>query len=300
MIFDNFDFEALRDPGYLEDSVREDIVAPLLRELGYTPSGPYAMKRSKPLVHPFVKIGSKDHKVNIIPDYTLYVDDIPMAILDAKKPDEPLINSGHVEQAYSYAIHPEVRCRIYGLCNGRQLVMYDISRWDPILNVEIKDIGNKWREVNEVLHPEYLNKPWKKGFMADLGLALHRLGSSDPAYIFPGYFIRDIMKVEDDLFTASTTSEQSGQDLFVSFDFPKSILMNLLDPIDKTISSAILDSLARQPFRIDLNGKLVATVETTMGEVTKGAYEEFVPFIVRKVIDARWNSSIDIPPITDA
>ena len=127
-MFTDFDFSALDDPTFKEDAVREEIIAPILRRAGYTPTGSMRVQRSKPLTHPFVMIGSKKHPVSVIPDYTLFHDDRALMILDAKKPSEEIVNSIHVEQAYSYAIHPEVRCQIYGLCNGRHLSFFNIGR----------------------------------------------------------------------------------------------------------------------------------------------------------------------------
>jgi hypothetical protein len=56
--FEAFDFEMLRDPDFREDSVREELVVPLLRALGYSASPPNRIIRSRPLEHPFVYIGT--------------------------------------------------------------------------------------------------------------------------------------------------------------------------------------------------------------------------------------------------
>src|SRR5713101_7636439 len=71
-MFTDFDFSVLDTPDFKEDAVREEIIAPIIRRLGYRPGGPMQVLRSKSLIHPFVMIGSKRHAVNIIPDYTLY------------------------------------------------------------------------------------------------------------------------------------------------------------------------------------------------------------------------------------
>jgi hypothetical protein len=67
-VFSDFDFSVLDSPAFKEDSVREEIVAPIIRRLGYRSSGSFRVQRSKGLVHPFVMIGSKRQAVNIIPD----------------------------------------------------------------------------------------------------------------------------------------------------------------------------------------------------------------------------------------
>jgi hypothetical protein len=64
-LFKNFDFSLLDLPDFKEDSVREELITPLLHALGYKAYGEFQILRSKPLVHPFVMIGSKKHKINI-------------------------------------------------------------------------------------------------------------------------------------------------------------------------------------------------------------------------------------------
>lgn len=105
-MFENFDFSLLDDPEFKEDAVREEIVAPILNRLGYTASGPNRIIRSRSLTHPFVSIGTQQRKINIIPDYLICIESNNAFILDAKAPTQILQNSKHVEQAYSYAIHP--------------------------------------------------------------------------------------------------------------------------------------------------------------------------------------------------
>ena len=99
-MFTDFDFSVL-EPDFKEDAVREEIIAPIIRRLGYRPGGPMQVLRSKSLIHPFVMIGSKRHAVNIIPDYTLYAGEQALAVLEAKGPQESIVHSHRVEQAYS-------------------------------------------------------------------------------------------------------------------------------------------------------------------------------------------------------
>src|SRR5580658_8463802 len=57
-LFAGLDLSDLDSPDFKEDSVREEIVKPLLAKLGYTASGKYRIQRSKKLQHPFVKTAS--------------------------------------------------------------------------------------------------------------------------------------------------------------------------------------------------------------------------------------------------
>lgn len=81
-LFGNPDFHGLsQNKDFLEDSVREVIILPILKELGYNADN---IVRSKKLVHPFIKAGSKKRPVNLVPDYALKVENNFAWILDAK------------------------------------------------------------------------------------------------------------------------------------------------------------------------------------------------------------------------
>jgi hypothetical protein len=108
-LFSDFDFSLLDSPSFKEDSVREELILPILKALGYAPSGKNKIHRSKTVSHPFVKVGTKRRKLTNYPDYLLEVRDKYVWVLDAKAPDEEIKSGEHVEQTYFYAIHPEIR-----------------------------------------------------------------------------------------------------------------------------------------------------------------------------------------------
>ncbi len=104
-----------QDPDFKEDSVREVVILPIFKALGYTQAN---IIRSKTLQHPYLKTGSKKRPVNLIPDYSLKVEDNFAWVLDAKAPSESVTDSDNIEQVYSYAAHPEIRSTYFALCNG--------------------------------------------------------------------------------------------------------------------------------------------------------------------------------------
>ena len=53
-IYNDFNFALLNSSEFKEDSVREEIISPLLKQLGYSASGPNQIIRSRNLLHPFV------------------------------------------------------------------------------------------------------------------------------------------------------------------------------------------------------------------------------------------------------
>ena len=79
-------------------------------------------------------------------------------VLDAKAPTVALKKSGCAEQAYSYAIHPEVRCERYALCNGHRLVTYSISAWSPEVDIAIDGTEACWKSIMYALAPSELAK----------------------------------------------------------------------------------------------------------------------------------------------
>jgi 16S rRNA G966 N2-methylase RsmD len=151
-LFGNLNFKTIAtNHDFKEDSVREVIILPILKELGYTQE---SIVRSMTLQHPFLKIGSKKRPINLIPDYTLKVENNFAWVLDAKAPNQKIINDDNVEQVYSYATHPEIRSNYFTLCNGLEFSVYRTSHTDkPVLFFEIENIEHHWEELKLFLSP---------------------------------------------------------------------------------------------------------------------------------------------------
>ena len=159
-LFDDFDFTLLNDADFKEDSVREELILPILKALGYKAHGKNQILRSKTLSHPIVKIGSKSRNITNFPDYSIKVHGEYKWILDAKSPTEKISYGENVEQAYFYAIHPEVRVNFYALCNGKEFVLFEISSQTPILHFPLSEIGKHWQRIEDALNPAaFTNEP---------------------------------------------------------------------------------------------------------------------------------------------
>ena len=148
---ENFDFNLLEDSDFKEDSVREEIIHPILKELGYSAGGLNRIVRSRSLNHPFVKIGSGEREIRIVPDYLLLAANKPAWVLDAKSPQQTITSGGNVEQAYSYAIHPEIRSRYYALCNGREFAVFEKDQLGLALHFHVSEIGQYWDTLYALL-----------------------------------------------------------------------------------------------------------------------------------------------------
>ncbi|MDR2691635.1 MAG: type I restriction enzyme HsdR N-terminal domain-containing protein, partial [Dysgonamonadaceae bacterium] len=152
-MFENIDFkEIAQNPDFKEDSVREVIVLPILKALGYTENN---IVRSKTLEHPFLKIGSnKKIPIKLVPDYTLKVENNFAWVLDAKAPNKKIVNDENVEQVYSYATHPEIRSIYFALCNGIEFSLFRTSDTNtPILYFAVDEIENYWQKLAMFLSP---------------------------------------------------------------------------------------------------------------------------------------------------
>lgn len=296
-MFEDFDFSVLDSEEFKEDSVREEIIAPVLKKLGFAASGSVRVQRSKNLVHPYVMIGSKKHKINIIPDYTLYVDDEPVAVIEAKGPTESIFASEHVEQAYSYAIHPDIRVDYYGLCNGREWILYAVSRWDPVLRIELTKIDERWSEFEQRMLPKFLKTPELQGFLPDYGLTMRKLGlQKEVIQHFVLHHLQMIMKAEDDLYVANTTTDLDGAEYMVTFDFSENVYQELLSKLPKEVGESIAAAMRRAPFQAYLAGKVIVTVSGVFGELTEGAYEEFIPIVLGEVVSAQFDPTVELYP----
>jgi Type I restriction enzyme R protein N terminus (HSDR_N) len=283
-MFDEFDPSLLSDPDFKEDSVREEIVVPILRRLGYSASGPNKIIRSKGLLHPFVMIGSKKHPINIIPDYLLCADGRPGLVLDAKEPNAKLVKSKHAEQAYSYAIHPEVRTRFYALCSGRQLVAYDTQGIAPIFVLDFADIDSNWELVESVLSPKNVSMFAQSHFQPDYGTAMMKMGYPTRfQWIFSFVKFFQFSWVREDLYTMSVGSPICNEMHIVSFDSNKEIFDRILSFTDDENRDYIVEHLtpghmvtAKRPIYLSLN--------TVVGDETRGQFESFVPFMILDVV----------------
>lgn len=154
-----FDFAELDSPDFKEDSVREEIINPLLNSLGYSVSGTGRIRRSKALKHPFVQVGSGKRRITVVPDYLLEVKGRVEWVLDAKSPTEEIKSGENVEQAFFYAIHPDIRAKLYALCNGKEFIVFAIDHATPILYFHTSEIEQHLGKLTALLSEEAFSDP---------------------------------------------------------------------------------------------------------------------------------------------
>lgn len=159
--FPDFDFSALS-----EADVREEVIAPVLRRLGYRSGTENSVIREKAIEirYPHMFLGrkkpDKDPVLRGRPDYICEARNITRWAIEAKPPSED-IQRGDVEQAHSYAVHPELAAPLFVLCNGREWLIFESNRGpaaEPLLRLSHDDVRSQFHLLQNLLSPAGLNR----------------------------------------------------------------------------------------------------------------------------------------------
>ena len=288
---------------FKEDSVGELIIAPMIAKLGYLPTGSTRVIRSKTLRNPFIRVGTRNHPVTTIPDYTFVVDDKPLLVLDAKAPNQGVLDTAHIQQAYSYAIHPEVRCDEFGLCNGKELAIFSVAQERPLLHLSFDKFESEWSEIERFLEPRYLSEPATRLFAPDFGFALKHMGiGNDTELVMLETRLNLFGRVSDELMTASANTDFGSGPHCVSFDFHPNLLSKILSGLPELLAEQFGAALSRTPFQAAAGLVIELDLTATLGDETQGQSETFVPLVIKEIHASRFNPEEvpndpnDIPP----
>jgi len=289
-MFENFDIRLLDDPEFKEDAVREVIIVPMLTRLGYHPTGANRVVRSKNLTQPFIYVGTKKYPVTIIPDYTLLSDERPVLILDAKSPIQNVTSPANVQQAYSYAIHPEIRCKHFALCNGKRLALFTVEAVEPVLNIPFEEFEARWNEIERHLIPKYLLQPELRRMKPDFGFRISQLGLTKDTELYMletrlGLF----SQVTDNLYTATVNCSFGEEEHCVSYDFAPNLLGPMLAGLPQPLSEAFREAISRAPFQACADLIVEVDLRAHLGESVTVQHETFVPLVVDEVLGSRFN-----------
>ncbi|MHB1183956.1 MAG: type I restriction enzyme HsdR N-terminal domain-containing protein [Desulfobulbia bacterium] len=153
-------FESLNFNTLNETDVREEVLAPLIRCLGYRSGTENNVIREQSLRYPRAFLGrkqpSKDPILRGKADYILEVKNKIRWVIEAKAP-EVEIDIDTIEQAYTYANHPEVRAVYFVLSNGINLKVFQTNRGpnqEPIFQTEYNQLNNVLSQLVNLLGPE--------------------------------------------------------------------------------------------------------------------------------------------------
>lgn len=282
--FKEFDFSFVKRKEFKEDSVREVLIVPILDRLGYKPYGDYSVERTKALIHPYVLIGTKEQKINIFPDYILKVKGKSVCVLDAKSPKENIKKGKNVEQAYSYAIHPEVRVNLYALCNGIELTVFHINQIKPIIQIPLEKLNDNWEEIEEILAPYKIQSfsPLPENLYPDYGVYLFKQGITKNIKQFNYEVPVDhIARVNDYTFSININRVAGDVEYAVAFDFDKKRLVEFLNTMPKERAEKVFSALTRQPYSVDIQPPHEVNIISRLGEPTKTKFEEIIPLIIK-------------------
>jgi hypothetical protein len=159
---DNTLFEPLKFDELNETDVREEVLTPLLRSLGYRSGTENNIIREQSLRYQKSFLGRKsplkDPPLRGKADYILEVQHTVRWVLEAKAPGVE-IGADEIEQAWSYANHAEVRAVYFALCNGRHFVVFQTNHGPdsrPLLSVPYAEFSHTLRQIAGFLGPEAL------------------------------------------------------------------------------------------------------------------------------------------------
>ncbi|MBA4047906.1 MAG: hypothetical protein C0476_05110 [Sphingomonas sp.] len=143
------DIEQFADlDSYTEQDVREEIIAPILRVLGYRKESMFSVER---------EITLHFAEKRLKPDYSLTLWEEHFWIVEAKRPSVTRGQFGYsqLRQALEYAVHPEINAALLVLCDGHAIEVFDREyRLDePILRVEQPNLVRDFDQLRALLSP---------------------------------------------------------------------------------------------------------------------------------------------------
>ncbi len=142
--------QALKVRDFSEADVREEIITPLLRVMGYEKQSYFSIDREKP-----IKLLGR----NKFPDYRLLLWSENFWVIEAKKPKKKFTYTD-LRQALEYAVHPEINAALFVLCDGQKIEVYDreVSQIEPALTITISNI------IKEIDYLRAALCPWQIWF----------------------------------------------------------------------------------------------------------------------------------------
>ena len=285
-IFEGIDFDNLPS-GFKEDSVREEIIAPLLKILGYSAfNEDFCILRSPRLAHPFTQYGTARYRLELIPDYVVRVKGKNAFIVEAKAPNENILLGRNVEQAYSYAINREIQAKRFVLCNGREISIFDVMEKDPLLSFRMGSAGvQEWESVYTLLSPMAFLKPEIFNYIPDFGVWCFRNGLEKVEQKFYNCYFSDVSRLSDSDFTITATIQRET-DLLGSFDFSAVCLEEFMNQAPKHLREQVWNALNKYPFRYQTKSKedsfpLTFTAFLS-GEIQRNREEVYMPLRVAR------------------
>jgi hypothetical protein len=145
-----------------ETDVRETVVRPLIERLGYQHGTEANIITEKTLRYEKAFLGRKNPKKDppLVgrADYICEVVSFGRWVVEVKAPEQP-ISQDAIEQAHTYASHPEIAATFFLVTNGRTFQLYETSKLlEPALAWDYEDEDDNLLRLFNVLSPAAFRK----------------------------------------------------------------------------------------------------------------------------------------------
>lgn len=150
---------------YSENDVRETIIRPLIAKLGYPPdmvTTQLTLKYDR-LFLGHKKGPTKDRQLRGEADYILDVDGRLRWVIEAKAPGE--ITDDDREQAYSYAMHPQVRAILFAVISGTRFELFhtfEKPESGPLLAFSYEELSANFQKLQNIVAPASMRRDHPK------------------------------------------------------------------------------------------------------------------------------------------
>jgi hypothetical protein len=296
----NINLEAMN-----EADVREEILAPLINFLGYKAGADNKASREVPLAlrYPRLFLGRKkratDPYLRGRADYVLEVTGHARWVLEAKPPSED-IDQDSVEQAWSYANHPEIRAVYFAVSNGREFRVYRTNAppgSEPILQVECRELIKSYDVIAQLLSADSIAKDFPEAY--DVGTPLGR-GLRSLAKVVGGKIVytrssmnlRILSEIQIAIIDGSIERSQDGN--LISYIVTQAPVKSIQSVIEKlgleklayTSSSTSLSSDPRAPTDFLYSGTAIFREGEELFDMSSGSFIE-LPMTIECFIQSR-------------
>ncbi len=171
MEFPKYNFNRLN-----ETDIREEIIAPLLRYLGYRSGTDNNVIREQPLSYPKSYLGRKKSNDPILRGRADYICEVHAQfrwVIEAKSPDATLDQDAE-EQSWSYANHPEIRAVYFCLSNGREFKIFQTNKGpeaEAIFKCKYDELESSLDAIKNILSPDSILRDWRE-YVIDKGVPI--------------------------------------------------------------------------------------------------------------------------------
>jgi Type I restriction enzyme R protein N terminus (HSDR_N) len=280
-----------------EDTVREEVISPILKALGYKLEGEHRIERSPRLKHPYVMLGSRRNQITLVPDYLLYRFGKPFCVLDAKAPNEDVYAGDHVQQVFGYAIHPEVRVQYFALCNGADFAIHHVSAEKPVMRIPLQHLNGHWSNLVKLIGTDGMqNDLLTDDFLLDFGVFSEKfrlnkdIDGKNVTQFFPFIHFANLRRSSDDLYDSQTVFDLGDeQELFLTLAFDAERYAQLLKILPQEVSIQLADAMKRYPYHCALTTEepiyvsLAGILSDRLYTSTTHQFDQYRPLIVTEV-----------------